>query len=903
MVLSLVAPAGFGKTTFLRQFFGAEFSSCLCECAGVRDDVDLAQRLLPELRDVLEDGSRSAADRLAVALERFAASERTCVVFDSAEAIARNPAATQFFTKLLAHRPKEMRIAVSSREAFPVRFTRFVPPHQFLALRARDFAFDAEELRHAFSGLLPDGQALERIAQLSIGWPIAVFLLKRIAGEGRLEDVTARIERYEFEELHEYVADEILGAFDERTLRSLFVCASIPDATARDVRDAYDDGLSDAELDELARESPFVSREDDAYCVHPLVSGALREHQHERRRALVARLATMREDDGDYVRQAELLLSIDDERAAGAALARFDEILNAAPPERYRSVLRRLDYTTVLRYPRLWAVSALARLYCVSASQLCDEGESIWRTLDRQTPLPDRYVVFILRILLLAYTGRGAEAEAEADAFSQMVPPDSPLAAHLAFLRAFVYGRNGRTQRSLDEINRALPFARSGDLIAAAAHVTLAADIARVRGDRMEEQFITLALQLAEETALPNLIGLVLAHRLVAAWLQGDEVSVGDVASRLEVLVQNGVANFAYVTACALGREAEPSAVDLPEFVIYGHLIALQRSHDDGRRMTLARKAHDVAVRLGVPFLETLAAIAVACCEDLLFEQYRTLAEEASRRVESPPLQEAVRAVFERANDAGMLTGFLKQVRHAHAHAAPIEIGMWSGRVHVDGKLVALGGRELELLFAIAMRREPASRARLASQLWPDLDETAARNALSVCLHRLRGRLKRHDAIERDGDGYRVHAYASVTLWRLERAASFLRGRGALPVGERAMLERLWEELCEEQSPVVAQWEWFEPSLRRLREASVDLAHRLGFDALARGKSLAALWHAEWAMTKDACDETACEIAIRAHLALGERSSAMRTFRRYRDALKSELAAEPSKSLAELLAP
>lgn len=899
-ILALIAPAGFGKTAFLRQLYGEDFATLRCDCSAIRDDLDLARRLLPGLVDELEDGGRSAADRLALALDAFAALRRPTVIFDNAEAIAHHPAAMQFFTHLLARRPATMQIVVASRVAFPVRFTRFVPPHELLVLRAPDFAFDAREVREAFEGLVEDEATLARVADLSIGWPIAVFLLRRIASEGRLADGLARIDHLAFDELHDYLCDEVVSSFDERVMRSLFVCASVPGATSKDVRDIHDDDLAPELLAQLARDWPFLTSDGETYTVHPFVASLLREHQHERRRALLSRLAAIREAEGDFERQAELLLAIGEDRAAAAALARFEGILNAPPSARYRAVLAQLDPAVVLRHARPWAIGALARMYSTDVSGLLDEAESVWRTLDQRTPLEDRYVVFALRILLLAYAGRGPEAVAETEAFSALLDPADPLSAHLSFLLAFAHARAGFVDRAAEEINRALPFAKSGEVIAAAAYLTLATDIARVRGDRMEEQFLALAAQRAQEAGLPNLFALTIAQRLFGAWLSGHTELVETRARELEPFVHGGVRGFAYVLAAALGREAEPAPDDLPEFVVYGHLIALQRAHDDARRRRLARAAYDLAVKLHMPFLQTLAALAVAHGDDAQLERYRALAEEAAQRVESAPLHAAVRAAFEPAGDAGMLSAYLAQVAHAYAYAPPIEVGMWSGRVAVEGRPVVLAGRELELLVAIASRPEAVSRARLAAQLWPDLDEASARNALGVCLHRLRARLKRDDAIERDGDGYRLHHYAAVTLWRLERVAPALRASGILGERERVTLERLWAELGEAPHLAMTQWEWFEPSMRRLREAWVDITHRLGADALARAKTSAALLYADAAAARDECDEKACEIAIRAHLACGDRAAAMRTFRRYRDALKVELSAEPSKSLVEL---
>ncbi|MBV8116750.1 MAG: bacterial transcriptional activator domain-containing protein [Candidatus Eremiobacteraeota bacterium] len=214
---------------------------------------------------------------------------------------------------------------------------------------------------------------------------------------------------------------------------------------------------------------------------------------------------------------------------------------------------------------------------------------------------------------------------------------------------------------------------------------------------------------------------------------------------------------------------------------------------------------------------------------------------------------------------------------------------------------VAVNGRELEMLMALAVRKEATPRARLAAMLWPDLEESAARNVFSVCLHRLRTHVKREDAIERIGDGYRLHAHASVDLWELERVLSKPRKKAALGERDRQTMERLWSGLCEDPPVRSEQWEWFESTAVRLREARVELARILGEDALARSDVASALRYSGDAVEFDRCDEQAVEIGIRAHLLAGDRAAAMRHYRQYRNALHAELGAEPSFSLTALV--
>ena len=70
-IIAFAAPAGFGKSTLMRQFM-ARRSGRICDCADVHDDLDLARRLLPEAAGELDDGGASVSERLDRALAAWA---------------------------------------------------------------------------------------------------------------------------------------------------------------------------------------------------------------------------------------------------------------------------------------------------------------------------------------------------------------------------------------------------------------------------------------------------------------------------------------------------------------------------------------------------------------------------------------------------------------------------------------------------------------------------------------------------------------------------------------------------------------------------------------------------------------------------------------------------------------
>ena len=105
-IISLVAPAGFGKSTFVRQLLAGAASSAVCDCRGVGSDVDLARRLVPALADetpersnslsqsetMLGDGHGSSADRVGVALAAWRTrTQPSTFVFENTEDAIADP--------------------------------------------------------------------------------------------------------------------------------------------------------------------------------------------------------------------------------------------------------------------------------------------------------------------------------------------------------------------------------------------------------------------------------------------------------------------------------------------------------------------------------------------------------------------------------------------------------------------------------------------------------------------------------------------------------------------------------------------------------------------------------------------------------------------------------------------
>jgi DNA-binding SARP family transcriptional activator len=925
-IVSLVAPAGFGKSTFVRQLLEGVSAFAVCDCRGVASDVDLARRVVPALADenpersaslsqsdiMLGDGHASAADRVGVALAAWRVrTHPSTFVFENTEDAIADPGARDFLAKLLASRPDARTIVVCSRESLRMHLSRFAPPHQILGLRASDLAFTQDEIRGIFGETGASPEAVERVAAISAGWPIAVLLLARFAHERRLEALLDKLDDVAYEELHEYLADQVLGDAEPAVVDGILACAAIAHPVERDLRLALGDGEAFETFIAFTKTSPFVTRNaDGTFGVHPLVATTLLERHPARVDALLAPVAAAYEQGDEFQRAAEIHLACGDQNAAAEALERIEIIQeDLPPPMEYSRVLASLDRAVVLRNPRLWSITALLRTFTVDSRLLLEEVEGIWARLPADAPPVLRIYLYVFRVLMLSYVGEFETALALVDEFrAQIAAPEVPttrIHGWLLFLRSLMTARLGRTKEAERDLEAAWPFVSETSFMAGGTLVTLGADIARVRGDRAtERERLERAIEIGRKTGFSNFIAFYETEATFGAWLAGDDVDFSQHAFALEAEVgREGVRGFAFFSACARGHVVEPQQADHAKWVACGYLIAAGGAEDGATALRYADMAREAAASGRSPFYQVLAALAIAELNPARRRAMRDEAATLAHRVDAGELHDAVDAIA-RGENGNFLEPFVRRYRRSADGETPragLVVELVTGRVLRDGQPVTLAEREHALLTAIAMRAEALSRDRLTDLLWPDLGESAARNAFHVCLHRVKSRLGDDNVVVRTREGYRLGGEVRVDLWEIDRALATLRTDGPLDARQLTGLRELYERLRASRPPKFDGWEWFEQTERHLRELRCEVAQALAKHALDDGRPQDALALCHEMIAYDPCDEPAREIAIRAYLESGDRAAALRHYRQYRDVLQAELQCEPSDSLAELV--
>ena len=426
----------------------------------------------------------------------------------------------------------------------------------------------------------------------SRGWPIAVLLLRRFVAEGRFATLLHRLGDPAFEELHDYLVDEVLASLGERLSAAVFACAAIPHASPADVAAALGDETGVDELEQFVRESPFASRTPDGtFSLHPILATALVSRNQEGRIELLETVARRHEESGAFERAAELHLARGDRDAAADALGRDRVRLERSLTPSYARVLYALDRVRILQYPRLWTAMCLRRMYRVDMVSLLDEGESVWRMMPSTAPVLDRCYVASLRVVIMTESGRFDEALAAIDECAALlanVATELPVDSWFIFLRAIVGARAGRLCEAEPILTAALPLVASMDLPAMETFLALA-HVARVRGDRaLERQFLDRAEELARHSTLENAVALVLAEVAFGAWLGGDEAALEHLSAE---------------------------AADSLRHVVHRHIVAAALAPDDAEAVRNAQAAAKAARTYREPFVECLAELTLAFCE------------------------------------------------------------------------------------------------------------------------------------------------------------------------------------------------------------------------------------------------------------------------------------------------
>ena len=240
------------------------------------------------------------------------------------------------------------------------------------------------------------------------------------------------------------------------------------------------------------------------------------------------------------------------------------------------------------------------------------------------------------------------------------------------------------------------------------------------------------------------------------------------------------------------------------------------------------------------------------------------------------------------------------------ATVAPLRLSLLSGAPSATDCQLSAGSAQLLALVASRRHRRISRRAAVEG-LWTGTDWRVGRRRLNSALHRLRTELAAAGAADR------VHSTADeitlqldvddvVDLVEFDRAFERALTRQPLSEDDERRLT-VAAELYERFSFPAGSSDWLILLATRLENQAITIRSRLATELLAVDRAAAALQHVEVALEMDLLREDLHRMAMRCHLAIGDRAGALRRFEQLKILLAHELDASPMPETIRLIVP
>jgi DNA-binding SARP family transcriptional activator len=872
-IVEIVAPGGYGKTVLARQIAQGYERVGICDCLDVTTEQDFCDRILVGLAHADPNAApalnqlRFVPAQVGLLIDAWTRTNaRSVYVFDNAEAVLKADGMRNLYRRLVTLRPESRTLVTCSRVDLG---THGLPA----SVHLDDLTFDREEIAEMLPGL--DGK---RVAAITRGRAILIALISFLIKTHDAADLLARLELFDWEEIYDYLADSAIEQLTPDELDVLIACAVIPDAAPEDIERARGEPSND--ILERLRENEFF--------MHPLMRAHLRTMQRWRAGELLAAAAEGARRDGDAARAAALFLEMGDDESAVRELSAVRTLEAAA------GTLARIDPALVERHPSLWARMAVYRRYRVPADETILAARSVLRAVPPDARA-SRLIVGSLNVVSLIEDGDLVQAQRLFDDLFRdekigEEPADTSEAAAL-LAKASLAVASGKLEEARAILATVEPFVSEIPLLAAQLAV-LAAAIECFAGARGRERVAwERAIAAGRGSGFPNFHAYALVRAIVGDWRSGEAEALQRHLSELQRLVPaipgQSTLHAAFAGEPITERQLE-DVVDL-KLRAYAALAAAAATHDVQAKRTFVERALEISNGSAWWFLRILALVAKACLDPESETQALHDADVIARPVASPALRESLEALQTKRAPLGMLDALVRRFRSTTPRER-LAISFATCEVTLGGRRLVLGAAEKELLFAIARRPLGALRDGLATDVWPSLPFKAALEAFNTALYRL-GKAIDEGRILRDGARYRLADGAVVDLWEFDEPSTTMR---------RADVADVFRRIAYGDRDVARDWPWFDEVEERLQHLARSIAIALARQALEARTPAGAFEFTSWLLRHDELDEAARELAIRAHLALGDAASARKEYRRYERALR-QADEEPSSKLRELV--
>jgi DNA-binding SARP family transcriptional activator len=211
--------------------------------------------------------------------------------------------------------------------------------------------------------------------------------------------------------------------------------------------------------------------------------------------------------------------------------------------------------------------------------------------------------------------------------------------------------------------------------------------------------------------------------------------------------------------------------------------------------------------------------------------------------------------------------------------------------------------RPRELLAYLLMHPEGRTKEQVGLAFWPDASPAQLRNSFHVTLHRLRKALGGSEWITLVDDRYRVEPELLEELDVAAFEREVAEARRALKRQEEGAAARLEQALARYRGDFLdgePVGDWHLEHRERLQRTYMDALLELGAQLTREERHAKAAEAFRRVLVRDELHEDALQALMKCHAALGERSQAMRVYKRFADRLREELDAEPQVGTVRL---
>jgi LuxR family maltose regulon positive regulatory protein len=565
-IVSVVAPAGYGKTTLLAQWAERNGQAFAWVSVDDRDNdpkvllTYVAQALngvepvvgpvFDALASATSSVSGSVVPRLASA---FAAmTTPVALVLDDVH-VLHNRECRSALSVLADHVPKGSRLVLASRNEPPLRTARLRAEGRILEIGPADLSLSREQaalLLHN-AGLALGGEEVAELHRRTEGWPTGLYLAALFLLEGGSVGRAAASFGGDDRFVSEYLESELLARISQRQRAFLTRTAALERMSGAMCDAVLDLPRSDAILAELARSNLLMVPLDRR--------GQWYRYHHLFREMLLAELE--RQEPGVITElrcRAARWCSRNDlpEEALEYSMAAGDVDTAAALVERLAVPARRQGRVTTLRRWFQW--------------------------LDDRGGIETYPMITALAALIYAWMGRPAEADRWADAVDRWQdgaaaqPDDQAVKAWAALGRAFMC-RHGIRRMLSDADEAARLFPEVGIATSAPA---LLQGIARILSGDLDggDAALADAVTLGERIGTRDIAAEALGERSLVAMAHGEWDRAEDLAGQARALLRRAGAEDSYAgpLVCAVQARAAIRRGDVA--AARQHLVSAQRA-------------------------------------------------------------------------------------------------------------------------------------------------------------------------------------------------------------------------------------------------------------------------------------------------------------------------------------